>query len=645
MPFKVSPGIVVTEYDKTNIIPAVTNNVGGGVLHAPWGPVEQVVTSSREDELVRNFGEPVGGEKDSGNGVVTENVKEWYILRQFLRYANDLRTVRVISGTASGSVSALNAGSDGNAALIKNENGYESFTQVNEEILAKYPGHYGNSLEINICDAGGWANYALTGTVTTAALATTLVGSGTLFTEEIYAGAVLTIDGMDVVIESVESDTAATLSEAATETKTGDSATCAEWEYAFAFDGTPATSDNVSARGGSLDELHIVVVDVGGKFSGISGTILETYAFVSKAFDAKDTSGNPNNWSAKLEGSKYIWAVDDIFGDGGDGETDFTSQKLTTPYKKRLSGGRDGDAPIIADYMTGFDMFSSAEVIPDIAFLIVPPMASDSDLPLFRYITSICENRMDLVSMATVPYDCMEAGGALYPTTAINEWVDDSNINTTYTIVDCSWKRMYDRYSGKYRVIPMCGDTAGLCARSDDIADPWISPAGYNRGLYKDVVSLLYNPVTETERDSLYRAGINPIVDRKGTGVILLGDKMFTSRPTAFSRINVRRLFITLEKSISTAAKYMLFELNNVYTQSAFRSMVEPFLREVQGKGGIEDFRVICDERNNTTEVKQRNEFIADIYVKPNYSINYIYLNAIAVSDTGDVSFSLKTGG
>ena len=214
---------------------------------------------------------------------------------------------------------------------------------------------------------------------------------------------------------------------------------------------------------------------------------------------------------------------------------------------------------------------------------------------------------------------------------------EDINRNTSYAVMDSGWKRQYDRYNDAYINVPLNADTAGLCARTDQTNDAWWSPAGFNRGQLKNIVKLVWSP-NQTERDTLYKNGVNPVATFPGEGTLLYGDKTLLAKPSAFDRINVRRLFIVLEKAIATAAKYQLFEFNDVFSRAQFRSMVEPFLRDVRGRRGIFDFRVVCDETNNTGEVIDRNEFVADIYIKPARSINFIYLNFVAVRTS--VSFT-----
>jgi phage tail sheath protein FI len=201
---------------------------------------------------------------------------------------------------------------------------------------------------------------------------------------------------------------------------------------------------------------------------------------------------------------------------------------------------------------------------------------------------------------------------------------------SSYVVMDSAWKYQYDKYSDVYRWVPLNGDIAGLCARTDTQRDPWFSPAGLNRGQIKNVVKLSWNP-QKTERDTIYKAGINPVVTFPGEGTILYGDKTFQNRPSAFDRINVRRLFLILEKTIAKASRSTLFEFNDEFTRAQFVNLVEPFLRDIQGRRGIYDYRVVCDTTNNTPEVIDQNQFVGDIYIKPARSINFIQLNFVAV--------------
>jgi phage tail sheath protein FI len=278
-------------------------------------------------------------------------------------------------------------------------------------------------------------------------------------------------------------------------------------------------------------------------------------------------------------------------------------------------------------------MFRNSEDI-DISLIILGHPLSNA---LSNYIIdNVAEYRKDVVAFITPQLASVNAYSA-------QDIVDSAAAlsASSYAVVDSGYKYQYDKYSDVYRWVPLNGDTAGLCARTDDIRDPWFSPAGYNRGSIKNTVKLALNP-NRSERDLLYKNYINPVVTQPGQGTVLFGDKTFLGRPSAFDRINVRRLFIVLEKAIAIAAKSTLFEFNDEFTRAQFRNLVEPFLRDVQGRRGIFDFRVVCDETNNTPEVIDGNRFVGDIYIKPARSINFIQLNFVAVR-TG-VEFSEIVG-
>jgi phage tail sheath protein FI len=254
-------------------------------------------------------------------------------------------------------------------------------------------------------------------------------------------------------------------------------------------------------------------------------------------------------------------------------------------------------------------------------------------------IDNVAEVRLDCIVFAS-PQDTTTGdvivGAGSAATTAINLYRDGLS-STSYAVLDSGYKYQYDRYNDVYRWIPLNGDVAGTCARTDNTNDPWFSPGGLNRGQIKNVVKLAHNP-SKTDRDVLYKNGVNPVVTFPGQGTVLFGDKTLLAKPSAFDRINVRRLFIVLEKSIATAARFQLFEFNDGFTRAQFKNLVEPFLRDVQGRRGITDFVVKCDETNNTGQVIDANEFVADIFVKPNRSINYITLNFVAARSS--INFS-----
>jgi phage tail sheath protein FI len=407
------------------------------------------------------------------------------------------------------------------------------------------------------------------------------------------------------------------------------------WTYSTSFTSAPNTSTYATNQGGSFDEVHLIVVDEDGKFTGTKGTVLEVFPFASKASDAKDDSGNSIYYKNVIASqSKYIHWMDhptDGSNWGGNSATAFAN--LTANVTVSLSNGADGTIST-ANVVSAYDSFDNAESV-DISLVVSGP----ANQTLADSLISMAETRKDcLVFLSPEKADVVNnAGDEAADTVAYR----DTLTSTSYAVLDGNWKYQYDKYNDVYRWVPLNGDVAGLCARTDQERDPWFSPGGLNRGIIKNIIKLAYNP-TKTDRDTLYVKGINPVVTFQGEGTVLFGDKTLLSKPSAFDRINVRRLFIVLEKSIARAARFSLFEFNDQFTRAQFVALVEPFLRDVQGRRGITDFRVVCDETNNTGEVIDRNEFIGDIYIKPARSINFIQLNFVAVR-TG-VSFDEVVG-
>ena len=409
-----------------------------------------------------------------------------------------------------------------------------------------------------------------------------------------------------------------------------DSATYATWTYKDEFDGAPGTSPYAAGVGGSNDEVHLIVVDEDGAITGAVGTVLEKFAFASKAADGKKPDGTNNYYKSVINtNSDWIWWMDHPTAGtnwGGVAQSKaFVS--LSSAVTRSLSGGTDDYALTDAEKQNGFALFANSELY-DISLVI----AGKASATVAQYIiSSICEQRLDciaLISPENVSTGEPIVGSTSTEITAITAYRDALS-STSYAVMDSGFKYQYDRYSDKYRYVPLNGDVAGLCARTDYTNDPWFSPGGLNRGQIKNVVRLAVNP-NKAQRDTLYKKGVNPVVTFPGEGTVLFGDKTLLAKPSAFDRINVRRLFIVMEKAIATAAKFQLFEFNDDFTRAQFKNLVEPFLRDVQGRRGITDFVVKCDTSNNTGEVIDRNEFVADIFVKPNRSINFITLNFVA---------------
>ena len=424
-----------------------------------------------------------------------------------------------------------------------------------------------------------------------------------------------------------------------------DSATFTNWAYAAQFPTAPSTSTYASNVGGSNDELHIVVVDQDGLWTGAPGTILEKFAYVSKASDAKQSNGTNNYYKNVINStSKYIYWMDHTtstvttsnWGSAAQiGSVGTTFVSLSAAVTNSLSGGTDDLAVTDGALMNAWALFAD-DAQYDISLL--PVGAASATVAQF-VISSVAETRLDCVAFIS-PQDTSTGspivGSGATATTALIAYRNLLS-SSSYAVLDSGYKYQYDRYNDKYRFVPLNGDVAGLCARTDNTNDPWFSPGGLNRGQIKNVVKLAVNP-NKADRDVLYAQGVNPVVTFPGEGTVLFGDKTLLAKPSAFDRINVRRLFIVLEKAIATAAKFQLFEINDSFTQAQFRNLVEPFLRTVQGRRGVTDFKVVCDGSNNTGEVIDSNNFIADIYVKPARSINFITLNFIAARSS--ISFT-----
>jgi hypothetical protein len=402
------------------------------------------------------------------------------------------------------------------------------------------------------------------------------------------------------------------------------------WSYAANFDAAPSTSGYVSAKGGSHDELHIAVIDEDGLFTGTAGTVVEKFAFASKASDAKRSDGTSAYYRDVVNTqSEYIYWMDhtsNVTASGtawGNSANASLFANLTSNVTVSLSGGVSADTPTDGNITSALALFANDELY-DISLL---PLGAASATVANFAISSVAEVRKDVIVFVSPTLANVVNNAGSEATDVVT--FRDSLTSSSYAVLDSGWKYQYDRYNDVYRWIPLNGDTAGLAVRTDFVADPWFSPAGFNRGQVKNVVKLAFSP-SKTDRDTLYKKGVNPVVTFPGNGTVLFGDKTLLAKPSAFDRINVRRLFIVLEKAIATAAKFQLFEFNDPFTRAQFRNLVEPFLRDVQGRRGITDFKVVCDESNNTAQVIDTNNFVADIYIKPARAINFIQLNFIA---------------
>jgi len=428
----------------------------------------------------------------------------------------------------------------------------------------------------------------------------------------------------------------------------------------------PGTSSSVASKGGKFDEMHILVLDEDGVITGVPNTILEKYLFVSKAKDASTLDGSLVYFhSAIAEKSKYIFPG---FGAGLDfignskinlegpanstasiGETNsanklyslISSINYSPTLGFSLSGGKDYEfttdlADIESATTNAYELLRDSEGFNDIDFLIPGKISVERASKLI----DIASSRKDCMAVISPRRsDVINSSASSIKTEAIIDFFSGL-ASSSFAIFDSGYKYIYDKFNDTYRYVPCAADVAGLCISTTINSETWFSPAGYNRGNLKNATKLAYSP-KQSERDRLYTNRINPIVSFPGQGIVLFGDKTALSSPSAFSRINVRRLFIELEKNVATFSKFQLFEINDEITRSSFKAAVEPYLRGVQGRRGIYDFLVICDETNNSADVIDRNEFNAEIYIKPARSINYITITFIATR-TG-VSFSELT--
>jgi phage tail sheath protein FI len=638
MAFQVSPGVNVSEIDLTTIIPAVSTSTGAIAGHFRWGPVLQRALIDSEDTLAKQFYEPNAN-----------TASDFFTAANFLAYGNSLYVVRVVKANTSSTDTGAARNATTNAAnnkitLILNETDYVN--KFNDGIVgvgpfvAKYPGELGNSLRISICPTANAFESTISGTLAFTNNSVSVLASNTVAASRIVAGDILLCgpDKQIIKVSSVSGPTITLQSKYTGNTATTTSAT-RRWEYFDNVPDAPGTSTSVARNGGSNDEMHIVVVDEDGRFSGTSGTILEVFAAVSKAAGAVDEVGNNIYFKDRLNNaSRYVWFTSQLPAHTFAGASHLRAVNFgagtqpTVAYS--FTQGRDGNTPRSADYINGYNQFKSAETV-DVSIILGSDANSTRAVHL---INNIAEYRKDcIVVLSPLRSDVVDNSG--YAGAEVDDIVAFRNTlpSTSYATLDTGWKYQYDKYNDVYRYVPGNGDTAGTMVRTDLERDPWFSPAGYNRGQIKNVIRMAYNP-NKTDRDQLYKRGINPIVTFPGEGTILFGDKTLLTKPSAFDRINVRRLFIVLEKAIATAAKFTLFEFNDAFTRAQFKSIVEPFLRDVQGRRGITDFRVVCDESNNTGEVIDRNEFVGDIYIKPARSINFIQLNFVAVRTGVDFS-------
>jgi hypothetical protein len=607
MAIQISPGINVSEYNLTTIVPAVPTTEGAIAGVFSWGPVNERVLVNSETDLVNKFGKPT-----------SDNYETFFTAADFLAYANKLYVVRAANTTTNNAVGTGTAGQYLTAAAAL------ANTSVGT-LIARYPGILGNSIKVSVCPNANAFSGAITGvTINQGANSATVTDYAKLTIGDILVVGNTSIGTQELVVTNAATSTVSFANKYTLSANLSASVATRKWGYYKSVQKAPLTSNNI----------HVVVVDNDGGITGTTGSILEVYEQTSVNPAAKNSDGTTDYYKNVINASsKWIWAT---------GSTISTVDSGLTVSYTTFANGTSGTEQAIAfgSLATAYDKFVSPQDV-DISFILAgkPRDGSYQTLLADYIINNICEVRKDCMVFIS-PSSTSVSNPASW--TVGGETDDIKNFrnaltSSSFAVMDSGYKYRYDRYNDVYRWTPLNGDMAGLVARTAQDRDPWWSPAGYNRGKIKNVVKLAFNP-NKAQRDVLYPADINPVITQPGEGTLLFGDKTLIGDGSAFDRINVRRLFIVLEKAIAMASRSTLFEFNDAFTRAQFRNMIEPYLRDVQGRRGIYDFKVVCDDTNNTPQVIDSNQFVGDIYIKPARSINYIQLNFVAVG-TG-VSFN-----
>jgi len=635
MASQVSPGIVIKERDLSNAVVTGASAIRAAIASTfRKGPVGKIVNIGSERELIDTFGTPAEA-----------NAADWLVASEFLRYGGQLGVVRAATGV-------LNATLDGSAVLIGDKDAFDAGVGASEQFAARDAGTDGNNLRVVVVDHGPTKKATKNGH----GLSVGDALSDGVTTHEVYS----VIDANNVTI--IEGANAA----ADGNSFTFASYTASDWN-ATAIGSTGLTYKSIAPRPGtsafaserylSNDEVHVAVVDES------TNTIVERITYVSKISDGKTPEGASSYWKdAVNETSSYIYGAtlgaNQSTVEGENPGSDAASYGATSGSPKKfaavlltaggsLSGGTDDYAYTAGEIATAYDEFLDTEQTTVDFVLMGGSMGNETDTKAKAgSVAAVANSRKDCVAFIS-PFNgnqvATSGGAALSATDQLNNTVDYFNTigSSSYVVLDSGIKYTYDRFNDKYRYIGCNGDVAGLCVSTSAVLDDWFSPAGLNRGGVQNVVKLAFNP-NKAQRDELYTNRINPIVSLPGTGPVLFGDKTGLASPSAFDRINVRRLFLNVEKRARGLAEGVLFEQNDTTTRSNFNASISSYLAEVQARRGLTDFLVVCDETNNTPEVIDRNEFVAELFLKPTRSINFVTVTVTATR-TG-VSFSEVVG-
>jgi hypothetical protein len=592
--FPISPGVAIREIDASAVVQELAPSNGVFAGKFAWGPVLTRTRISDEGQLTSIFGKPTD-----------ENFVDFFTASSFLAYSNALDVVRIGSDTAS-----FNANDQGLTTVsVLNDADYDAGAPA-VTFLARYPGALGNGLKVYACGSANQYQYALPGTfaftvgkTATYTPADDPLIAGTLaetLSALVAAGDKLVIGGVEYTVASVSTNTV-TFTNVYVGSTSVTTAT-KKWKYADLFGSAPAAN-----------EMLLVVVDELGKFAE-AGATLESFR-VSLTAGAKNDDGSDKFYKTVLQAnSSYILA-------GSTAPTFGTGDNLVDVFT--LTGGADTFASLTtAAYIAGYDLFKDRNTT-DAAFIIAGDALSSSYVLGQYLIQNIAENRKDSIVFLSPKLTSITTDAILTDRAALGK--------TSYGFMDSGWKLMYDRYNNKNRLVPLNGDAAGTYALVDKNLEAWYSAGGRINGRIKNAIRLQFNP-SQSDSDRLYVGDVNPVISTPGVGPYINGDKTLLGASTAFNRMNVRRLFIVIEKSIATAAEQLLFQFNDEFTQRRFISIVEPFLRDIKGRRGLEEFLVIADASVNTPQVVQQNRFVGQIFIKPLYSINFIRLDFVAVN-------------
>ncbi|CAR63308.1 contractile tail sheath protein [Synechococcus phage S-RSM4] len=632
MASQVSPGVVIRERDFSNAVVVGATAIRGAFASSfRTGPVGKIVNIGSERELIDTFGTPAEA-----------NAADWLVASEFLRYGGQLAVVRAASGV-------LNATESGTGVLIGDKDAFDAGV-TSEKFAARYAGADGNNLRVVIVDRG--ADWVIT-------KANHGLSVGGTYT-----------DDAAVAYEVYAVPNANTIHVVGTTTPTpaaGDTASA--WDYnsqAIASTGLtyksiaprPGTSAFASERYLSYDEVHVAVIDES------TNTVVERLTYLSKLSDAKTPEGASSYWKDYVnEYSRYVYAGDTLSASevttvgedpgataasyGATSGSPLALARILPTAGGALSGGADDYAYTSGEIQAAYDEFLDTEQTTVDFVLMGGDAANETDtIAKAQAVAAIANSRKDCIAFIspwTGTQVATSGGAALTPATQLaNTLAFFDNIgSSSYVILDSGVKYTYDRFNDKYRYVGCNGDVAGLCVSTSASLDDWFSPAGLNRGGIQNVVKLAFNP-NKAQRDDLYTNRINPIVSLPGSGPVLFGDKTGLASPSAFDRINVRRLFLNVEKRARALAEGVLFEQNDSTTRGSFAASMGSYLQEIQSRRGLTDFLVVCDTSNNTPEVIDRNEFVAELYLKPTRSINYVTVTVTATR-TG-VSFAEVIG-